>query len=247
METQRIHQKRKMSERRSGYLIILFMGAFISMVVIVLAFILIANYKNNLIQTQKREVAVCTSAVSDKPLNPIIYEETFLYQEELERQRQQELQRQRLEELERQEEEAEQFLYLQKLTFAEAQGESMEGKILVAASVVNRKNHPTKFPNTIKEVVLEVVNGVPQYTDISYVCDEYIKEYSWRQEAWEECRIAVKRALAGEDPAAEFLGGPTLYFYNPNKISKVQEENRKGILMYINGEHNFHHNPPRED
>ena len=36
----------------------------------------------------------------------------------------------------------------------------MEGKILVAASVVNRKKHPTKFPNTIKDVVEEVVDAV---------------------------------------------------------------------------------------
>lgn len=178
-----------------------------------------------------------------KELSPIVYENTFLYQEELrkaeEARKQEKLRKQA-------EAEAEEFLYLQKLTFAEAQGESMEGKILVAASVVNRKNHPTKFPNTIKEVVLEVVDGVPQYTDISYICEEYINKYSWRQAAWEDCRVAAERALSGEDPAAQYLGGPTLYFYNPDKCSQEQIENREGIMMYVVGNHDFHHEAPRD-
>lgn len=170
-----------------------------------------------------------------QPLKPIVYETTDLYQEELEQQEKERLQA-----------EQEEFLYLQKLVFVEAQGESMNGKILVAASVVNRKNHPTKFPNTIKEVVEEIVDGIPQYADISYVCEEYINEYSWRKDAWEECGEATERALAGEDPAASFLGGPTLYFYNPDKCSEQQKENRKDILCYTEGKHKFHNTPPME-
>lgn len=168
-------------------------------------------------------------------IKPIVYETTHLYQEELEQK-----------EMERIQAEQEEFLYLQKLVFVEAQGETLNGKILVAASVVNRKNHPTKFPDTIKEVVEEIVDGVPQYADISYVCEEYINEYSWRKDSWEECREAAKRALKGEDPAAKFLGGPTLYFYNPDECSEQQNENREGILCYTEGKHRFHNAPPTE-
>ena len=250
METQqRIQTRRERKMRKHNEEIVVFlMGAVVSVLVLCIVVLLITTNQNqHSVQQVNREVTgspvtVCTSmAVSnsnpDIPLMPIVYEDTFLYQEELEEMKcQEELRRE--EELKRQEEErqeelrkqaeaeAEEFLYLQKLTFAEAQGESMKGKILVAASVVNRKNHPTKFPNTIKEVVEEVVDGVPQYTDISYICEEYINQYSWRQAAWEDCRVAAERALSGEDPAAQYLGGPTLYFYNPDKCSLEQIENR---------------------
>lgn len=173
------------------------------------------------------------------PENPsmhnIVYEETWMYEDEIEKKRAAEAEALRKEEL----------LYLQKITYAEAQGESMLGKILVAASVVNRVDHPD-FPDNIKDVLEQT----SQYASISWITEKYIANMvSWQKKAWDECRVAAERALAGEDPAAMFLGGPTLYFYNPDpsKCEADELEKRVGIKTYSEGNHRFHHEGPRED
>lgn len=258
METPRSIRLEQRRKQEREYQIFFWTVTSIIIMLVVVAVIIWANGHNNSVvmerQTKKDTVSVCKSSIPDKPLTPIVYEETFLYKEELaEMKRQEELKRQQekaMEEAKHQEElrkkkeaEAAEFLCLQKLVYAEAQGESFEGKILVAAAVVNRKkDSSTTFPNTIREVIAQ--SG--QFTNISYITPWYIENmYDWQKEAWEECRVAAEKALAGEDPAAKFLGGPTLYFYNPDKCSQEQLENRDGIEMYIVGNHNFHHEPPR--
>lgn len=89
-----------------------------------------------------------------------------------------------------------------KVIYAEAQGEPMNGKIAVGATMVNRL-HSKWFPNTIDEVV----EG--QYASTKSVTTEKLDKNG-------ECLEAAKRALNGEDPLAAKLGEPTIYFLNPD-------------------------------
>lgn len=88
---------------------------------------------------------------------------------------------------------------LLKIVEAEAGGESVEGKILVANVILNRMNSPD-FPDTVEEVVYQVVEGYPQFTPTA---DGRIDTVTVTEETVE----AVNRALDGED-----LSCGALYF-----------------------------------
>jgi len=94
---------------------------------------------------------------------------------------------------------------LARLVTAEAGGEPFLGQIAVAATVLNRVED-AKFPNTIKGVIYQVVNGHYQY---SPVLDGRIY-----LPATGTAYRAVEAALNGQDPSHGANG-----FYNPAKTA----------------------------
>ena len=89
---------------------------------------------------------------------------------------------------------------LERLVFSEAENQPIDGQILVAATVINRYNDPN-FPKDFYEILWAYMG------DWRSVTHEQVVEAGTIEDA-------VERALQGEDPAAEDLGSPTLYFYN---------------------------------
>ncbi|HZG57710.1 cell wall hydrolase [Paenibacillus sp.] len=107
---------------------------------------------------------------------------------------------------------AEDLRWLERITEAESGGEPYEGKVAVAASILNRVDH-ADWPNTIQGVIFQIVEvqGV-KYYQYSPVLDGRIYE----AEPSEETKRAVRAALDGDDPT----GGATV-FYNPDKTDNV--------------------------
>lgn len=112
-----------------------------------------------------------------------------------------------------------------KVIYAEAQGEPMNGKIAVGATMVNRL-HSKWFPNTIDEVV----EG--QYASTKSVTTEKLDKNG-------ECLEAARRALNGEDPLAAKLGEPTIYFLNPDTAESDEVTFRLGKKNYTIESHLF--------
>lgn len=94
---------------------------------------------------------------------------------------------------------------LAKLVRAEAEGEPYEGMVAVAATVLNRVADP-RYPNSLPEVIYQVVNGVHQFSPI---IDGRIN-----LPATAASRKAAQDAINGWDPTYGATG-----FYNPAKTS----------------------------
>jgi len=107
--------------------------------------------------------------------------------------------------------------WLAQLTEAEAGGEPYEGKVAVAASVLNRVDDPN-WPNSIQDVIFHVVevDGV-KYYQYSPVSDGRLYAVT----PSEETLKAVQAALDGSDPT----NGATV-FYNPKKTDNEWVRNR---------------------
>ncbi|WP_134686674.1 cell wall hydrolase [Brevibacillus migulae] len=86
---------------------------------------------------------------------------------------------------------------LARLVYAEGKGEPYEGKVAIAAVVLNRLHSP-QFPTTVSGVILE--SGA----------FSVVKDGKLPAETNEETKKAVLEALSGKDPTN---GG--LYFFNP--------------------------------
>jgi N-acetylmuramoyl-L-alanine amidase len=110
-----------------------------------------------------------------------------------------------------------------RLVYSEAAGEPYIGQVAVAASVLNRVRSP-RYPNTVREVILQVYNGFVQY---SPVLDGRIN-----LPANESARQAVRDALRGADPSQGATG-----FYNPAKTDN-QWVRRQPVTVVI-GNHVF--------
>lgn len=109
---------------------------------------------------------------------------------------------------------------LARLVHAEARGESYEGQVAVAATVLNRVKD-LRYPNTIPGVIYQVVAGRYQF---SPVLDGQIN-----MAADETARRAVYDALAGYDPT----GGATTFF-NPGKTSDSWVWSRPSLVKIGN-------------
>lgn len=110
--------------------------------------------------------------------------------------------------------------WLEQITEAEAGGEPYEGKVAVAASVLNRVEHED-WPDSVLEVIFQIVevNGV-QYYQYSPVLDGRIYEVK----PGKETVRAVEAALGGEDPT-----GGAVVFYNPDKTDNQWVRERPAI------------------
>lgn len=104
----------------------------------------------------------------------------------------------------------EELYWLYQITEAEAGGESYNGKVAVAASILNRVES-SEWPNSIIDTIFQVTyyNGKAYY-QYSPVLDKRI--YSVTPSS--ETKKAVQAAVNGSDPG---LGA--VVFYNPKKTS----------------------------
>ena len=90
---------------------------------------------------------------------------------------------------------------LNRIVEAEAKGESFEGKVAVATVILNRVESP-HFPNSITEVVYEVVGRAYAFTPV--------QNGEINKPASEESKQAVAEALTRTNRLNE-----AIYFYNP--------------------------------
>lgn len=97
---------------------------------------------------------------------------------------------------------------LARLVNAEASGETFEGQVAVAATILHRVNDP-RYPNSIKEVIYQVTEG--RYYQYSPVLDGRIN-----LAATPQSYKAVESALSGWDPSNGAIG-----FYNPTKTTNA--------------------------
>jgi len=108
---------------------------------------------------------------------------------------------------------------LARIIYAEARGESFEGKVAVGAVVLNRLQHPD-FPKCIKDVVYQ--RG--QFTAVE---DKQI-DLTPDESAYR----AAEAALEGQDPSKG-----AIYYYNP-KIATDSWIKKRNIVCSI-GNHRF--------
>lgn len=108
---------------------------------------------------------------------------------------------------------------LARAVHAEAKGEPYEGKVAVAAVILNRVEHP-EFPNTIAGVI---------YEPLAF---QVVANGTINQPPDEVARQAAYDALHGVDPS-----NGALYFYNPAKTQNRWIRSRP-VLKQI-GRHIF--------
>ena len=113
---------------------------------------------------------------------------------------------------------------------AEAGGEDVEGRMMVANVILNRVNYQEAFPNNVTDVVWERVGGAAQF---SPTMDGRIN----RVTISDRTREAVNRVIDGED-----LSQGTLFFMAK---ALAEEHNQKwfnGTLKFVfeHGVHSFY-------
>jgi N-acetylmuramoyl-L-alanine amidase len=115
--------------------------------------------------------------------------------------------------------------WLSRIIHAEAEAEPYEGKVAVGNVVLNRVNSGN-FANTIKGVIFEYSNGLPQFSPVAdgtiYKTPSAISIQ------------AAKAALAGQRPV-----GTAQFFFNPDKASGKWIVNNKTYVKRI-GNHVFY-------
>ena len=125
-------------------------------------------------------------------------------------------------------------IIIAKTVFAEAGGECYEGKVAVAAVVLNRyrfDENPYDFDNdSISSVILQK----NQFASIEDVTMQDLEENP-------DCMLAVEDACKGWDPTRKMFSDGALYFYAPAGVSGYQAEIREGIRVLVIGNHNFHY------
>lgn len=118
---------------------------------------------------------------------------------------------------------------LQRIVEAEATGEDVKGKILVANVILNRVNS-SSFPDTVEKVVFQSSGGTYQFSPIKD------KRY-WSVTISEDTKTAVNRVIAGED-----YSQGALYFSARAKADKNSmkwfDENL--IYLFRYGNHEFY-------
>ena len=117
---------------------------------------------------------------------------------------------------------------LMRIVEAEAGNQDEDGRLLVANVILNRVESD-KFPDTIKDVVLQKEKGVYQFSPVS-------SGRIWKVDVSEETSMAVERALNGED-----ISDGALYFaarkYADGK--KMGWFDRNLTYLFEHGGHEF--------
>lgn len=125
----------------------------------------------------------------------------------------------------------EEKVLIAKVVWAEARGECYEGKVAVAAVILNRytSNDPVFNTKSIESVVTQ--SGA--FASIYGVT-------MWDLDMVPECMEAVEDACKGWDPTRVTFEDGAKYFYAPASISSYQMSLREGVLTLKIGNHNFH-------
>ena len=93
--------------------------------------------------------------------------------------------------------------WLSRIIHAEAEAEPYQGKVAAGNVVLNRVNSAS-FPSTVKGVIFEYYQGIPQFSPVA--------EGTIYNNPNADSVKAAKEALAGSKPV-----GISTYFFNPNK------------------------------
>lgn len=118
---------------------------------------------------------------------------------------------------------------LERIVEAEATGEDMKGKILVANVIFNRVNDDD-FPDTIKEVIFQNSHGDYQFSPVS-------DERFWSVKVSKGTKEAVERALQGED-----YSEGALYFMARKRTDKSKWFDNHLKWLFKHGGHEFYKN-----
>lgn len=110
---------------------------------------------------------------------------------------------------------------LSRLVEAEAKGESYEGKVAVAEVVLNRVDSP-EFPDTITNVVYEVVGDAYAFTPV--------QNGEIKKPASDEAKSAVEDALSSSEERLN----QAVYFYNPEIASDEWIRSRQVVKKIDN-------------
>ena len=146
--------------------------------------------------------------------------------------------------------------HLMRITYSEAGTQGMDGKIAVAATILNRmEDQSGLFENTIYDVIFQKY----QFSSADILDDERVsagKYFSYGgEQKYEdldpsikaECLEAAMQALDGVDPTRDATGGGALFFFNPEYCSEEQLAMRTNIPydnIIIIEEHWFHREWP---
>lgn len=114
--------------------------------------------------------------------------------------------------------------WLARIIEAEAEGEPYLGKVAVGSVVMNRVDSDA-FPDTVKSVIFQQLNGRYQFSPVA-------NGKIYRVKPSEDSYRAAREALKGADPT-----NGSLYFYNP-KISTSKWILTRKVVKII-GNHNF--------
>lgn len=119
-----------------------------------------------------------------------------------------------------------------KTVWAEARGECFEGKVAVAAVILNRYCSGKSYFGI--ESIENVVTKPHQFANIENVTMEDLEKNP-------QCMEAVEAACKGWDPTRAMFEEGALYFYAPKGIKGAEAEKREGICVLVIGNHNFHY------
>ncbi|SHI59448.1 peptidoglycan-binding protein [Lutispora thermophila] len=115
--------------------------------------------------------------------------------------------------------------WLSRIINAEAEAEPYKGKVAVGNVIMNRVNS-SYFPNTIKGVIFEYYQGIPQFSPVA--------DGTIYNEPNAESIAAAKEALNGSRPV-----GNSTYFFNPAKSAGTWIVKNKTYVTKI-GNHVFY-------
>jgi len=120
---------------------------------------------------------------------------------------------------------------LERIVEAEASGEDMVGKILIANVVFNRMADD-EFPDSVEKVIFQKVDGSYQFSPIS-------DKRFWTVSVSDETEEAVQRALEGED-----YSEGALYFMSRKRAKHSATEwfDQELDWLFKHGGHEFYRN-----
>lgn len=115
--------------------------------------------------------------------------------------------------------------WLSRIIHAEAEAEPYNGKVAVGNVILNRVKSE-EFPDTVKGVIFEYYQGIPQFSPVAEGTIYNIPNA--------DSIAAAKEALSGSRPV-----GSSTYFFNPDKSAGTWIVKNKTYVMRI-GDHVFY-------
>ena len=137
------------------------------------------------------------------------------------------------------------FYNLTMLVLAEAASQPTDGKIAVAATVLNR--YKENNYGSISDVIFAPNQFSCCYNGYFCHADGIPLSYAnYSEESVQNAKNAVKAALAGEDPTRVALGGGALYYYNPDYTPDYELAMRANLQKTLRiGDHVFYRDWPK--